>query len=117
VRGRRRPEDGRPVGGPGGGRRVQQDAQEGGRPTRSPSSPSALHSLMAEWGSAADYAPRVAHLRGTVVGGLNGPYHLNSMTVLDDGAADSLTGSSGMYWFFAGLYDTINGRKDGEFVG
>src|SRR5262249_35847545 len=47
----------------------------------------ALHAIMAEWGSAADYGTRVAHLRGTLAGGLNGTYYLNSQTVLDDGAA------------------------------
>jgi extracellular elastinolytic metalloproteinase len=77
----------------------------------------ALNALLQEWTRAdADYATRVAHLRGDLAGGLNGTYLLNSTTVFDDGAADALTGGSGTDWFWAGLGDVIRGRKAGEVV-
>jgi len=70
----------------------------------------ALRSIMAEWNSAASNATRVAHLRGTQAGGLNGSNFLNgddvaggvgAQTVFDDNNVDHLTGSSGVDWFLA----------------
>ncbi len=64
----------------------------------------ALLALSAEWGRTdANYATRVAHLQGTLSGGLNGSYFLNTSTVFDDpaGVVDWLIGGSGMDWFFA----------------
>ena len=55
----------------------------------------ALLALSAEWGRTdANYATRVAHLQGTLSGGLNGSYFLNTSTVFDDpaGVADLLVG-------------------------
>lgn len=67
----------------------------------------------------------MAHLSGTVPGGLNGSYVLKSggvdATVGDDGAKDMLTGSAGADWFFAnlvdGVLDKITDLKADEFAG
>jgi PKD domain-containing protein/hemolysin type calcium-binding protein len=67
----------------------------------------ALLAIIAEWTSAADYQTRIAHLRGTTTGGLNGSYFLNATTVFDDLAVDRLYGSGGFDWFFAGIDDVI----------
>jgi len=74
---------------------------------------------MAEWkrtdlAGTADqqYKLRTDRLRGTVTGGLNGSYQLKSTTVLDDGAADSLTGGLGLDWFFAKLADPAKDTND-----
>jgi len=48
-------------------------------------------------------------------GGLNAPYYLNSSTVHDDGATDTLTGGPGMDWFWAMLSE-ITDRASGEQV-
>jgi hypothetical protein len=62
----------------------------------------ALLAIMTEWGrSDADYNTRIGHLLGTISGGLNGSYFLNSSTVFDNGLVDVLTGGAGMDWFFA----------------
>jgi len=73
----------------------------------------ALAAIMKEWTSADDYATRVSHLRGTLAGGLNGPFLLNATTVFDDHAADSLNGGPGLDWFFAGQNDSTS-QKPGE---
>jgi len=46
-----------------------------------------------------------------------GPLKLNAATVFDDGAADMLTGASGLDWFFAGVKDKLTDRKNLEIVG
>src|SRR5439155_11709795 len=63
---------------------------------------SALLALMKEWSRTdADYNTRVKHLSGTLTGGLNGSsYFLNTTTVHDDNAVDSLYGGAGLDWFF-----------------
>jgi hypothetical protein len=83
----------------------------------------ALLALSAEWGRTdANYATRVAHLQGTLSGGLNGSYFLNTSTVFDDpaGVVDWLIGGSGMDWFFADTKgtnpDIIRGLTTGEVV-
>jgi autotransporter-associated beta strand protein len=76
----------------------------------------ALLAIMAEWTSPADYVTRVSHLRGTLAGGANGGYLLNSSTVVDDNAADTLWGGGGMDWFFAGLGDEIKDQHAGELI-
>lgn len=69
----------------------------------------ALNAIVREWTRTdADYNTRIADLR---TAGL-----LTSTTVFDDGAADSLTGGSGMDWFWVGLGDTVHGRRNGEVV-
>ncbi len=61
----------------------------------------ALNAIMAEWISSAAYTNRVAHLRGSATGGLNGTYLLNAANVLGDGATpDQLFGNAGQDWFF-----------------
>jgi hypothetical protein len=81
---------------------------------------SALDSIMSEWKSSASYSTRVAHIRGTTPGGLNGPYFLKGddeaggvggQTVFSDSSVDTLTGSSGVDWFFANL-DSAGGPID-----
>jgi len=74
----------------------------------------ALWALMQEWTSAADYDTRVARLRGTQSGGLNGSVVLDSSTLLDDLAADVLTGSSGQDWFLVFGQDDITALKNDE---
>lgn len=71
----------------------------------------ALEAIAQEWLRAAAYSVRLAHLTGTLArGGLNGAVRLNATTVLDDGAADSLTGGAGTDWFVVSAGDvTDNG--------
>jgi Ca2+-binding RTX toxin-like protein len=92
----------------------------------------ALQAIADEWNSADSYANRVAHLRGTLAGGLNGTVFLKgddelggvgSHTVFDDGAVDRLTGASGMDWFLtntvadsSALRDIITDHRGGELV-
>ena len=66
----------------------------------------AIASLMSEW-TRTDlaYAERIDHLTGATSDGLNGGYLINTTTVSDDAAADSMTGGGGLDWFvgrFAG---------------
>jgi hypothetical protein len=69
----------------------------------------ALCAIMQEWTRTdADYATRIAHLRAA---GL-----LTGTTVFDDGASDTLTGGAGMDWYWVGVGDVLNGRRDGEVV-
>jgi Ca2+-binding RTX toxin-like protein len=74
----------------------------------------ALAAIMTEWTSARSYGQRVANLSGLTTPGADGSafgaranqgYYLRadgvSATAFDDGAADTLTGSSGEDWFLA----------------
>src|SRR5262249_12870873 len=75
----------------------------------------ALAAILAEWGRTdIDYTTRIAHLMGTMSGGLNGAYLLNASTVHDNGLADTLTRGAGLDWFFAGLAGRIKNRTSGE---
>jgi hypothetical protein len=76
----------------------------------------ALAAILAEWSSGADYATRIAHIIGTMPGGLNGTNVLNSTTVHDNGKADTLIGGTGMDWFFQGMTDVIKNQASGETV-
>jgi len=76
----------------------------------------ALASVLAEWSSNSDYSTRIAHLMGTMSGGLNGSNFLNATTVHDNGMADTLVGGSGMDWFFAGMTDILKNQASGEVV-
>jgi hypothetical protein len=78
--------------------------------------PSALLAFLSEWQRTdRTYAQRVADLKNG--GGLNGTNRLVwGTTVLDDGAADMLTGAAGLDWYFAniagaGTRDTITDRN------
>jgi Ca2+-binding RTX toxin-like protein len=77
----------------------------------------ALAAILAEWSrSDIDYSTRIAHLNGSMSGGLNGNYLLNANTVHGNGQADNLYGGSGMDWFFAGMMDVIFNQTSGEVV-
>ena len=68
--------------------------------------PDDLSRIMAEWTSNRTYAQRTAAISGAA-GGANSATYLRvdstMATVHDDNAADLLTGSSGVDWFFANL--------------
>jgi len=78
----------------------------------------ALTAISREWGRAdADYATRIAHLRGTTPSGLNDPFFLTAGafgTVHDDASSDTLSGDAGRDWFFArslvNIKDSVSGR-------
>jgi ELWxxDGT repeat protein len=81
----------------------------------------ALAYIMAEWGRTdVGAATRVGQLNGSLSGGLNGSYLLNSAAVFDDSATDVLTGGAGVDWFFAHLKgkstDRVNAQASGEVV-
>jgi Ca2+-binding RTX toxin-like protein len=80
----------------------------------------ALLAILNEWASPASYATRVAHLKGTLGGGLNGANKLTSSTVRTDTSIDTLTGRGGVDWYFAKLAnpyaDVITDRASGEVV-
>jgi hypothetical protein len=81
----------------------------------------ALKAIMAEWGRTdEDYLTRVNHLDGSVGGGQNGSSFLDATTVHDDGAVDTLIGTTGsaLDWFFAGTGgpDVVRNRRTGEIV-
>lgn len=67
----------------------------------------AQKSILAEWFSSRSYAQRIANLGGTGSGGrANANFFLragdvSNRTVFEDGAIDSLTGSTGRDWFIA----------------
>jgi autotransporter-associated beta strand protein/parallel beta-helix repeat protein len=77
----------------------------------------ALEAIMSEWGRTdADYATRVAHLSGTISGGLNGSAFLNISTVHSNHVADTLFGapSPALDWFFADISDLVKNSHTGE---
>jgi RTX calcium-binding nonapeptide repeat (4 copies)/Putative Ig domain len=79
--------------------------------------PAALTAIQKEWTSATAYATRIAHLRGTTPGGLNGSTVLNAASVTDDGgAADGLTGGGGTDWFLRFATDSVTDAAAGETV-
>jgi hypothetical protein len=80
------------------------------------SNEAALRALLAEWTSGDSYETRVAHLFGTLAGGLNGSYQLNASTVHDDGARDVLWGDEGRDWFLVSKLDWILDRCPNETV-
>jgi Ca2+-binding RTX toxin-like protein len=78
-----------------------------------------LEAIMAEWGRTdADYLTRVHHLDGSVSGGLNGSFFLNTTTVHDNGVVDRLFGAPGsaLDWFFAGASDKVKHKRNGEIL-
>jgi hypothetical protein len=80
----------------------------------------ALMGILAEWQSADSYATRFHDINTGTGGGLNGTARLNfGTTVLDDGAADTVTAAvSGqpLDWFFQGVGDTLVNKEAGEHV-
>lgn len=79
---------------------------------------SALASILAEWQSANSYATRIAHINGTMAGGLNGTnYLIFGTTVIDSpGTVTMAGGAGGMNWFFKGVHDEIYNLQPGEQV-
>ena len=78
------------------------------------SNQAALVALLAEWTSNHDYATRIANLTDTGTGllsRLNANYFLldsgSGQTVFNDSSSDTLTGSTGSDWFFAGTADKV----------
>jgi Ca2+-binding RTX toxin-like protein len=82
----------------------------------------ALNAILIEWGRTnVIYATRIAQLKGTQAGGLNGATVLTAGKVRESSAGDSLFGDANASdWFFARLLgadaDTVNGRRPGEIV-
>jgi hypothetical protein len=76
-----------------------------------------LAAVLAEWSRTdIDYATRIAHLTGSLSGGLNGGVLLNSSTVQADGQVNDLYGGPGLDWFFAGILDVLFGKAPSEVV-
>lgn len=71
--------------------------------------PSAVFAIQAEWLSERDYATRVANLSGTGAGPRsNGTTFLTpGATVVDDAAADTLTGNSDLDWYLFDFFDDL----------
>ena len=77
----------------------------------------ALAAVLAEWGRTdIDYATRVAHLNGSMSGGLNGSVFLNPSTVHADGMVNDLYGGTGQDWFFAGMLDVLLIKRPGDTI-
>jgi Ca2+-binding RTX toxin-like protein len=75
----------------------------------------ALAALIAEWRRPADYATRIARLRGQS-GGQNGTTFLNAGSAFDDQTTDQLFGESGQDWFLAPLGVEVRDEKNNETV-
>jgi Ca2+-binding RTX toxin-like protein len=73
----------------------------------------AMRQIVQEWTSTRSYADRTSRLQA----GTNGLPKLDSTSMPDDGAADTLTGGVGQDWF-AGFYlhDVLKDRMSGELV-
>jgi len=77
----------------------------------------ALAAVLAEWSRTdIDYATRIGHLNGTISGGLNGSYLLNTSSVQKDGMVNDLYGGAGLDWYFAGVLDVLFNKASGEIV-
>ena len=70
-----------------------------------------LEAVLAEWTSSDTYANRVAALQAGVAYS-GGTAHLDATTVSDAGAADTLTGGSGLDWFFAHVTGATPDKTD-----
>jgi VCBS repeat-containing protein len=75
----------------------------------------ALNAIMAEWTRNLAYSMRIGHLTVNSSGGFNGGFMLNSSTVQDDFAVDTLFGDAGQDWFLAEINDIVKTTK-GETV-
>jgi Ca2+-binding RTX toxin-like protein len=89
--------------------------------------PIALAAIMAEWTSNHDYATRIANLTDKTASAgflvrLNNACFLldqgSSQTVFNDSSIDTLTGSAGSDWFFAGTADKLTdlNKSDQAFI-
>ena len=70
---------------------------------------SALLQILNEWNSTSSFNDRVTALRSG-----NGVPQLDSTTVVDDGARDTLFGGPGLDWFFSTMPDRIRDQTPGE---
>ena len=68
--------------------------------------------IMAEWTSGDSFTTRSADL--TSGGGSNGSAVLNSSTITDDAAVDSLFAGSGLDWFLTDSGEAVSGKKAGD---
>ncbi len=77
-----------------------------------------LNAILTEWvRTDVSYSVRVAQIFGTLGGGINGAYHLNSSTVDHDTAADVLYGNgTGGGWCLRGINATTPNAVAGETV-
>ena len=78
----------------------------------------ALKLVLAEWSSDNSLSARVNNLKGTGSSTrFNSNVYLNSATVLDDGATDTLMGSSGQDWFLGTLgQDIFKDKKRDDLI-
>ena len=75
----------------------------------------ALEALLTEWISASSFANRVAHLQGTLAGGLNSGFTLTQSTVKEDSAPDTLTGGNGAGnkdWYLRNSTGAVVAQRD-----
>ena len=73
----------------------------------------ALLDLRAEWvRTDISFDARVAHLMGTVPGGLNGATVLSSTTVKEDAAQDTLVGGSNRDWYLRNSLGAVVAQRD-----
>lgn len=72
----------------------------------------ALTALLSEWMSFESFENRMAHLLGTLPGGANGSYILNSTTVKEDAAKDTLVGGSGKDWYLRNNQGAVVSKRD-----
>lgn len=81
---------------------------------------SALNAIRTEWGlTSSSYATRVAHIQGTLAGGLNGSYQLKASTLQGDSDSDSLNGNSSSIknWYLLNTsLDTLANSYTGETI-
>ena len=79
---------------------------------------SGLGSLRTEWvNTSTSYANRIAHLQGTLAGGLNASFFLKTTTLQYDNSADSLNGNAASVknWYIVkNSLDTITNSFSGE---
>ncbi|MEK6258841.1 MAG: M10 family metallopeptidase C-terminal domain-containing protein [Planctomycetota bacterium] len=71
-----------------------------------------LIALRGEWTSAHTYDTKVAHLLGTLNGGVNGSTVLTPTTTKEDDAADTLTGGSGKDWYLNNAAGAVVANRD-----
>jgi Ca2+-binding RTX toxin-like protein len=76
-----------------------------------------LRLILAEWVRTDEtYAQKLAHIRGSVSGGLNGSAHFNASTVTKRQAGDILFGGAGLDWFCVAHRSEIKDLQPGEQV-
>ena len=71
-----------------------------------------MEAIRKEWISASSFEDRVAHLLGTLDGGLNDGFMLTSFTVKDDGSRDILNGNTSRDWFLLNRLSPIASSRD-----